>query len=144
MAKVKEITEEAGGMINGFKHFILRGNVLDLAVGIMIGAAFNGVVSALVRDLLTPLIAAIFGQPKFDSLAFTIHGSQFTYGDFLNSLVSFLITALAIYVFIVIPVNRLKGPPPPASTKQCPECLSKIPIGAKRCAFCAVELSTSL
>lgn len=127
-------------VLKGFKQFILRGNVIDLAVGVMIGAAFNTVVSSLVKDLMTPLIAAIFKQPNFEDFTFTIHGSQFLYGDFLNSLISFLITAATVYFFIVLPVNKLsnmhKGPPPEATTKTCPECLSSIPAKAHRCAYC--------
>src|SRR5580658_1194177 len=103
-------------ILNGFKEFILRGNVVDLAVGVMIGAAFNTVVSALVKDIMTPLIAAIFKQPNFSTFTFTIHGSQFFYGDFLNDLISFLLTAITIYFFVVVPINKLtsirKGPPP--------------------------------
>jgi large conductance mechanosensitive channel len=132
--------------MKGFKDFILRGNVVDLAVGIMIGAAFNAVVNALVKDLMTPFVAAIFKLPNFATLTFTIHGSQFAYGDFLNNLISFLITAATIYFFIVLPVNRLnarlhKGPPPAATTKQCPECLSNIPVGAKKCMYCTADLA---
>ena len=108
------------GIVKGFRDFILRGNVVDLAVGIMIGAAFNAVVSSLVKDLMTPLVAAIFRQPDFSKLNFTFHNSQFMYGDFLNNLISFLITAITIYFFIVLPVNRLnrrfKGSPPRPST----------------------------
>lgn len=127
-------------ILKGFKEFILRGNVVDLAVGVMIGAAFNTVVSALVKDLMTPLIAAVFRQPNFSNFSFTLRGSQFLYGDFLNNLISFLITAATIYFFIVVPINKLgsvrKGPPPAATTKACPECLSNIPIKAHRCAYC--------
>ena len=132
-------------MLKGFKDFILRGNVVDLAVGIMIGAAFNSVISALVKDIMTPFVAALFGQPSFANLIFTIHGSQFTYGDFLNNLISFLITAATIYFFIILPINRLnarihKGPTPAATTKPCPLCLSNIPIGAKKCMYCTSDL----
>ena len=123
-------------IIKGFKEFILRGNVIDLAVGVMIGAAFNGVVSSLVKDLMTPFISAIFKQPNFSNFSFTIHGSQFLYGDFINNLVSFLITAATVYFFIVVPINKLKGPVQ-ETTKVCTECLSKIPSKAHRCAFCA-------
>lgn len=128
-------------MLKGFRDFILRGNVVDLAVGIMIGAAFNSVVSALVKDLMTPLVAAIFKQPNFATLTFTLNGSQFMYGDFLNNIISFIILAFTIYFFVVTPLNRLtarlhKGPPPEATTKKCSECLSDIPVKAKRCAYC--------
>jgi large conductance mechanosensitive channel len=127
-------------ILKGFKDFIMRGSVVDLAVGVMIGAAFNTVVSALVKDLMTPLIAAIFKQPNFSNFSFTLNGSQFLYGDFLNNLISFLITAITIYFFIVVPINKLssmhKGPPPEATTRVCPECLSSIPIKAHRCAYC--------
>ncbi len=132
--------------LGGFKQFILRGNVVDLAVGIMIGAAFNTVVSSLVKDILTPFIAAIAGRHQFTSFSFTINGAQFLYGDFLNNLISFLITAIAIYFFVVLPLNKLnekmapKGPPAEATTTQCPECLSNIPIGATRCAYCTALL----
>ena len=132
----------------GFRDFILRGNVVDLAVGIMIGAAFNSVVSALVKDLMTPLVAAIFKQPNFSNLSFTFNGSEFMYGDFVNSLVAFLVLALTIYFFVVLPINRIsarlkKGPPPEATTKTCPECLSSIPVKATRCAFCTAQLQNS-
>ena len=127
-------------MLKGFKEFILRGSVVDLAVGVMVGAAFNSVVSSLVKDLMTPLIAAIFKQPNFSTLIFTVNGSQFLYGDFINNFISFLITAATIYVVIVLPINKLnsihKGPPPEAKTKTCPECLSSIPAKAHRCAYC--------
>ena len=124
-------------MLSGFKQFILRGNVIDLAVGVMIGAAFNSVVSSLVKDLMTPLISAIFKQPNFSSFSFSLNGSQFLYGDFINNLVSFLITAITVYFFIVVPLNKLgKVHNALSTTKQCPECLSNIPIKARRCAYC--------
>ena len=126
----------------GFKQFILRGNVIDLAVGVMIGAAFNGVVTALVKDLMTPFIAAIVAKPDFSKFSFTIHGSQFLYGDFINNLISFLILAITIYFFVIIPINKLtgktipKGPTAATPTKECPEFLSAIPAKARRCAYC--------
>jgi large conductance mechanosensitive channel len=128
-------------MLKGFKEFILRGNVIDLAVGVVVGAPFNTVVSSLVKDLFTPFIAAIVKQPNFSALTFTIHGSQFLYGDFVNAIVSFLIVAVAVYFFVVLPINTLtkklhKGPPPEGTTKKCPQCLSDIPKAATRCAYC--------
>jgi large conductance mechanosensitive channel len=128
-------------MLKGFKQFLLRGNVVDMAVGIVIGAAFGAVVTGFVKDLLTPLIAALVKQPDFSALAFTMNGSKFLYGDFLNAAISFLIVALAVYFFVVVPVNALiarsrKEPPADPTTRKCAECLSEIPIGARRCAFC--------
>jgi large conductance mechanosensitive channel len=129
--------------MKGFKQFLLRGNVVDLAVGVVIGAAFGGVVAALVKDLLTPLIAAIVKQPDFSAFTFTVNGSKFLYGEFINALLSFLIVAAAVYYFVVLPVNALISrahhePPADPTTKKCPECLSEIPIQAKRCAQCCV------
>ncbi len=130
-------------MFKGFREFILRGNVVDLAVAVVIGAAFGAVVKAFVDNLITPLIAAIFGQPDFAALRFTINGSVFQYGLFINALITFLLVALAIYYVVIVPINRLnemkargKAPEDP-TTKQCPECLSDIPIAARKCAFCA-------
>jgi len=134
-------------MLSGFKQFILRGNVLDLAVAVIMGGAFGAVVTALVKDLLTPLLAAIGGQPDFAAIAFTINGSKFLIGDFLNAVVSFLMMALTIYLFVVAPVNALtarmrrgEAPPDPTS-KKCPECLSDVPIAARRCAHCTSALA---
>jgi large conductance mechanosensitive channel len=130
-------------MLDGFKKFILRGNVVDMAVGVVIGAAFGGVVTALTKDLLTPLIAAVVGKPDFSAFHFTINGSLFPVGDFINAGVSFLLVAAAIYFFVVTPVNALvarmnRGErPPDPTTKKCPECLSEIPIDARRCAHCS-------
>lgn len=130
-------------MLDGFKKFILRGNVVDMAVGVVIGAAFGGVVTALTKDLLTPLIAAVVGKPDFSAIRFTINGSMFPVGDFINACVSFLLIAAAIYFFVVTPVNalvaRMRKDPAPAdpTTKKCTECLSEIPIDARRCAHCA-------
>lgn len=134
-------------MLNGFKKFILRGNVIDLAVAVVMGAAFGSVVAALVKDLMTPLIAAVVGKPDFSALAFTVNGSKFAIGDFINELVSFLLVSVAIYVFIIAPMNaiaerrRRGAPPPDPTTKSCPECLSAVPIAAKRCAFCTSPLT---
>jgi large conductance mechanosensitive channel len=127
--------------MKGFRQFLLRGNVVDLAVGVVIGAAFGSVVAALVKDLLTPLIAAIAAKPDFSAFSFTVNGSKFLYGDFLNTVVSFVIVAAAIYYFVVLPINALIArshhePPADPTTRKCPECLSEVPIGAKRCAFC--------
>ena len=128
--------------MKGFKAFLLRGNVVDLAVGVVIGIAFGVVITAFVKDLVTPLIAAIGGKPDFAGLYFTINNSKFLYGDFLNALLGFVLIAAVIYYFVVLPVNALvararKEPPADPTTKKCTECLSEIPIGAKRCAFCA-------
>lgn len=134
-------------MLKGFKQFLLRGNVIDLAVAVVIGGAFGAVVAALVKDLITPLIAAIVGKPDFSAIKFTIHGSLFPIGDFINAAVSFFLVAAAIYFFVVVPVNAVmararRGEAPPDPTiKQCPECLSTIPIQAKRCAFCTSPVS---
>ena len=136
-------------MLKGLKQFLLRGNVLDLAVAVVIGAAFGAVVTALVKDLLTPLIAAIVGQPDFSAIQFTVNGSKFLIGDFINALVSFVLVAAAIYFFVVMPMNviterRRRGEAPPdPTTKKCPECLSEVPIAARRCAFCAQPLEGS-
>jgi large conductance mechanosensitive channel len=129
-----------------FKQFLLRGNVIDLAVGIVIGAAFTDVVQALVADLITPLIAAIFGQPDFSRLTFTINDSVFRYGDFLNALLTFLLIALAVFFFVIKPVNTLMSAfkhreSPDPSTRKCPECLSEIALQARRCAFCTAEVA---
>ena len=129
-------------MLDGFKKFILRGNVVDMAVGVVIGAAFGGVITALTKDLLTPLIAAIVGKPDFSAIHFTIRGTPFPVGDFVNAIVSFLLIASVIYFFVVLPVNTLVArmkrgeKPPDPTTKKCPECLSEIPIEARRCAHC--------
>jgi large conductance mechanosensitive channel len=132
--------------MKGFKQFLLRGNVVDMAVGIVIGAAFGTIVTGFVKDLLTPLIAAIAKQPDFSALTFTINGSKFLYGDFINAVLSFLIIAGAVYFFVVLPINALierarKEPPADPTTRKCPECLSEIPIGARRCAFCTAQQS---
>ncbi len=129
-------------MIKDFKAFLLRGNVVDLAVGVAIGAAFGAVVTALVTDFITPLVAAIVGKPDFSKLTFEVNSSKFLYGDFLNHLVTFLSTAAAIFFFVVKPVNSLmarakKEAPADPTDKKCPECLSAIPLAAKKCLYCA-------
>jgi len=131
-------------MFKGFREFVLRGNVVDLAVGVVMGAAFGAVVTAFVKDLLTPLIAAIVGKPDFGGFAFEVNGSKFLYGDFLNAIISFLLIAIAVYYFVVLPVNTLMKrfhEEPPAVTKSCPECKSTIAIDAHRCAFCTSVLA---
>ena len=134
-------------MMNGFKQFLLRGNALDLAVAVVMGGAFGAVVTALVKDLITPLIAAVVGKPDFSAIAFEVNGSKFPIGDFINALLSFVLIAAAVYFFIVLPVNALMArmrrgeAPPDPTTKKCPECLSEVTIAAKRCAFCTSALA---
>ena len=135
-------------MAKEFKAFLLRGNMLDLAVAVVIGAAFGAVIVALVKDLITPLIAALVGKPDFSNLAFTINHSTFRYGDFINTVISFVLIAAAVFFFVVLPVNRLlarsrKEPPPDPTVQKCPQCLSTIPVGAHRCAFCTAELAAA-
>ena len=136
-------------MMKGFKEFLLRGNVVDLAVAVVIGGAFGTVVAALVKDLLTPLIAAIVGKPDFSAIAFAVNGSKFPIGDFINAVVAFVLVAAAVYFFVVMPMNllierRRRGEAPPdPTTKKCPECLSEVPIAARRCAFCAQPIETA-
>ena len=135
------------GIINDFKAFLLRGNVVDLAVAVVIGAAFGAVITALVEDLVTPLIAAIGGQQDFSALDFTINDSTFRYGDFINKIITFVMIAAVIFFFVVTPVNALmararKEPPADPTTKRCTECLSEIPLEAKRCAFCTSALAS--
>jgi large conductance mechanosensitive channel len=133
-------------MADGFRQFVLRGNVVDLAVGVVVGTAFGAVVTEFTKDLLTPLIAALVGKPDFSAIQFELNGSKFLVGSFINAIVAFLLIAIAVYYFVVVPVNALmartkKEPPPPdPTTKICPQCLSSIPIGAKRCAFCTSQL----
>ena len=130
-------------MLAGFKKFMLRGNVVDLSVAVVMGAAFGAVVSSLVANVLTPLISAIFGKPDFSALAANLNGAVIQYGTFLNALISFLLIGIAVYFFVIVPVNAVTArmnrgeAPPDPSTKKCPECLSEIPIAARRCAFCA-------
>jgi large conductance mechanosensitive channel len=132
--------------MKGFRDFILRGNVVDLAVGVVIGAAFGNIVQALVKDLLTPLIAAIGGQPDFSSVFFTINNSKFLIGEFINALISFLIIAAVVYFLVVLPVNKLmerfkpKAVEAPETTRECPYCLSRIPKAATKCSYCTSEV----
>jgi large conductance mechanosensitive channel len=132
-------------MLKGFRDFILRGNVVDLAVAVVIGAAFGAVVTALVKDLITPFIAAIVGKPDFSGFTFTVNNSKFLYGEFVNAVVSFVLIGAAIYFLVVTPMNaiqrRFKKPAEPI-TKECPECLSTIPLGARRCAHCTSVLAS--
>jgi large conductance mechanosensitive channel len=132
-------------VLKEFRDFVLRGNVVDLAVAVVIGAAFGAIVTAFVADFITPLIAAIGGQPDFSGLTFTINGSVFRYGHFLNALISFLIIAAVVFFFVVRPLNTLMARLKPERsvdepTRACPECLSDIPQGARRCAFCTAEV----
>ncbi|MDL2362819.1 MAG: large conductance mechanosensitive channel protein MscL [Patescibacteria group bacterium] len=134
-------------MINDFKKFILRGNTVDLAVAVVVGAAFGAIVTALVKDVITPIIAAIGGTPNFSGLYVTLNGSKILYGDFLNAVISFLLIATVVFFFIVQPLNRLMAKAarnkttPEASTRKCPECLSVIPKKATRCAFCTAKVT---
>lgn len=136
-------------MLSGFKQFILRGNVVDMAVGVVVGAAFASVVGAFTKDLLTPLIAAIVGKPDFSAIKFTINNSVFALGDFINAAVAFLLVAAAVYFFVVTPVNllvsRMRKAPAPAdpTTRKCPECLSEIPIDARRCGHCGQPVAVA-
>ena len=136
------------GLLTEFKTFVLRGNVVDLAVGIVIGIAFAAVVQALVRDLLTPLIAAIFGRPDFSALSFRINRSVFRYGDFLNAVIAFLTIAAAVFFFVVKPINMLTShfshrETPEPTTRRCPWCLMDIPLKARRCGYCTTELGAA-
>jgi large conductance mechanosensitive channel len=130
-------------MLKGFRDFILRGNVVDLAVAVIIGAAFNAIVNSMVKDVLTQFIAAIVGKPDFSGVVIKVNGTPINIGNFLNATISFLIVASVVYFGIVMPLNALMArikkpaPPPPPATKPCPECLSEIPLLAKRCAHCA-------
>jgi large conductance mechanosensitive channel len=133
-------------MLKDFREFILRGSLVDLAVAVVIGTAFAAVIAAFVADIITPLIAAIGGQPDFGGLSFTINGSRFAYGAFLNALFTFLIVAAVLFFFVIRPVNKLMErrrtePEVDAITHPCPQCLSQIPVGASRCAFCTAEVA---
>jgi large conductance mechanosensitive channel len=133
-----------GEEFGGFRKFILRGNVVDLAVGVVIGAAFSGVVQALVKDVITPLIGMFGGVSDFSTWTIVVRGSRFPIGDFINTLVSFLLIALVVYFLVVLPVTKLmdkyKSEPQPSPTKECPECVSKIPKAARRCPQCTAQI----
>jgi large conductance mechanosensitive channel len=135
-------------MLSGFKQFILRGSVVDLAVGVVIGAAFGSVVTALTKDLLTPLIAVLVGKPDFSAVSFTVGTTVFAVGDFINALISFLLIAAAVYFFVVSPVNALMNrfgkpaPTAPVTTKKCPQCAMDIPIEANRCGHCTQPVTS--
>jgi len=135
-------------MLKDFKQFVVRGNAVDLAIAVVIGAAFGAVIAALVEDLLTPLIAAILGKPDFSRLTFTVNGSVFKYGAFLNAVIACVLIAAAVFFFVVRPLNAFTQrmhtePTPDPTTRKCPECLSEIPLGARRCAFCTAEVAAS-
>jgi large conductance mechanosensitive channel len=134
-------------MLSEFKAFLFRGNVVDLAVAVVIGIAFGAVVTALVADIITPLIAAIFGSHDFSALKFTINNSTFLYGAFINAVIAFVLVAAAVFFLVVKPMNALQArrtrDDEPATTRPCPECLSEIPRAARRCAFCTAEVGTA-
>lgn len=137
-------------MLSDFKKFVLRGNVVDLAVAVVVGVAFAAVVTAFVADFITPLIAAIFGKTKFSNLYFTVNHSEFRYGSFINAAMSFLVVATVVFFAVVVPLtalmrrlNLLPKEEPEPETHACPECLSEIPVEARRCAFCTSELTTA-
>jgi len=130
--------------VKGFREFLTRGNLLELAVAVIIGTAFTAVVTAIVKDLITPLIAAIWRQPNFSTLTFTVHGSKFLYGDFINALLTFVIIAAVVYFLIVLPMAKLimrMERNREATERDCPECLSAIPLAATRCKYCTVEVA---
>ena len=132
-------------VLQDFKKFLLRGNVVDLAVAVVVGTAFAALVKALVADILTPIIAMIFGKPNFEDLSFTINGSHFLYGDLLNNLITFVSVAAAVFFFVVVPINHLmaRRAKEDPDTKECPECTSAIPVKAKRCPLCTSELAVA-
>jgi large conductance mechanosensitive channel len=148
-ARTMAAAADRRGYLRDFKQFLLRGNVVDLAVAVVIGAAFGAVVTAFVRDLITPLVSAIFGAGFFGGLSFTIHHSVFLYGDFLNALVTFVTVTAVVFFLVVRPVNALMArrrtePPVDVTTRACPECLSEIPREARRCAFCTAEVGPAV
>ncbi|HZD95337.1 MAG TPA: large conductance mechanosensitive channel protein MscL [Candidatus Sulfotelmatobacter sp.] len=136
-------------MLKGFRQFMMRGNVIDLAVAVVIGAAFGAVVTSFVTNILTPLIAAVVGKPDFSAFALTVNGAVISYGVFLNALIAFLLVAIAVYFFMVAPMNAWKARaarnaiPADPTSKKCPDCLSDIPIAARRCAFCTSVVTTT-
>ena len=130
--------------MGGFRKFLLRGNLVDLAVAVVIGVAFGAIITALVADLITPLIAAIGGKPDFSALTFTVNHSKFRYGAFINALLAFVIIAAVIYFLVVVPVSRLLARSErkkEATERACPECLSQIPLAARRCMYCTTEVA---
>jgi large conductance mechanosensitive channel len=134
-------------VLRDFRTFLMRGNLVDLAVAVVIGTAFAALVKALVADILTPVIALIFGKPNFGNLSFTLHKSHFLYGDFVNNLITFISVAAAVYFFVVVPVEALnvrrkRGQVP--ETRDCPECLSEVPAKASRCAFCTAQITPAV
>ena len=141
----ESITARPRGLFADFKKFLLRGNVVDLAVAVVIGTAFAAVVKALVADLLTPIIALIFGKPNFGALSFTVNSSHFLYGDFVNNVITFLSIAAAVFFFVVAPVNRLmaRRAKEDPDTKECPECTSAIPLAARRCPLCTAQIGAA-
>jgi large conductance mechanosensitive channel len=136
-------------MLKGFRQFVMRGNVIDLAVAVVIGAAFGAVVTSFVTNIVTPLIAAMVGKPDFSAFYLTINGAVISYGVFLNALISFLLVAAAVYFFMVAPMNAWKAraarsaAPADPTSKKCPECLSEIPIAARKCAFCTSVVASA-
>ena len=140
-----EVKEESKTVARGFAQFLLRGNVVDLAVAVVIGASAGAVITSFVRDVFAPLFGALFGVHKAADATVTINGSKILYGDFVNTFVSFLVIAIVVYFFVITPVNRLVtsshfAPPPDPSTRKCPECLSEIPRAANRCAYCTAQV----
>jgi large conductance mechanosensitive channel len=130
--------------VKGFRQFLIRGNLIDLAVAVVIGTAFTAVVTALVADVITPLIAAIAGKPNFSGLSFRVHNSTFAYGSFINAALSFLIVATVVYFLIVAPVAKITTRLTrnrAATERDCPECLSAIPVAARRCKYCTAEVA---
>jgi large conductance mechanosensitive channel len=127
-------------MVKGFRDFLLRGNVVDLAVAVVIGAAFSAIVASLVADLINPLLAAIVGKPDFSAFVLTLHGGKIKYGNFMNSVITFILNASAVYFLFVLPfsalLKRFVPAPVAPATKACPECLSDVPLAARRCKFC--------